>query len=172
MSWAVFWALAVVATPNAMNLADGLDGLAAGLCVISSLGLATLALRQSYLSLAIFAASLAGACLGFLWFNRHPAKVFMGDVGSLALGGAMAAMAARLNAPLALLGLCLIPFIEMLSVIIQVISFKTTGKRVFKMSPIHHHFELSGWSERKVVYVFWLMQAVAAATVVTWRLVR
>jgi phospho-N-acetylmuramoyl-pentapeptide-transferase len=172
ISWAVFWALAVVATSNAMNLADGLDGLAAGLCLISSLGLATLALRESYLSLAIFAASLAGACLGFLWFNRHPAKVFMGDVGSLALGGAMAAMAARLNAPLALLGLCLIPFIEMLSVIIQVISFKTTGKRVFKMSPIHHHFELSGWSERKVVYVFWLVQAVAAAAVVTWRLVR
>jgi len=167
---AAFWTLVMMAASNAMNLADGLDGLAAGLCVIASVGFAALSLLSNHHALAILALSLAGACLGFLWYNRHPARLFMGDVGSLALGAAMAAMAARLNAPLALLGLCLVPFIEMLSVIIQVISFKTTGKRVFKMSPIHHHFELCGWSERKVVYVFWLVQAVAAAAVVAWYL--
>ncbi len=172
LPWAGFWTLAMMATSNAMNLADGLDGLAAGLCVISSLAFAVLALIAGHHAVAVLALSLAGACLGFLWFNRHPARVFMGDVGSLALGAAMAAMAARMNAPVALIGLCLVPFIEMLSVIIQVISFKTTGKRVFKMSPIHHHFELCGWSERKVVYVFWLVQAVAAAGVVAWYLSR
>jgi len=170
--WTVFWTLAIVATSNAANLADGLDGLAAGLCVISCLGFAALSLIFARHALAVLALSVAGACLGFLWYNRHPARLFMGDVGSLALGAAMAAMAARLNTPVALIGFCLVPYIEMLSVIIQVISFKTTGKRVFKMSPIHHHFELSGWSERKVVYVFWLVQAVAAAAVAAWYLLR
>jgi len=172
LPWAAFWTLAMMASSNAMNLADGLDGLAAGLCVISSLAFAVLALIAGHHAVAVLALCLGGACLGFLWFNRHPARLFMGDVGSLALGAAMAAMAARLDAPLALLGLCLVPFIEMFSVIIQVISFKTTGRRVFRMSPIHHHFELSGWSERKVVYVFWLVQAVAAAGVVAWYLSR
>ncbi len=105
--------------------------------------------------------------MGFLGFNRHPAKIFMGDVGSLALGAALAAMAAWLRQPLALIGLCLVPFIEELSVIAQVFSFKTTGRRLLRMSPIHHHFELSGWSERRVVLTFWLAGALAAAAVVT-----
>jgi phospho-N-acetylmuramoyl-pentapeptide-transferase len=168
----LLWTVAMVAAANAANLADGLDGLEAGLCVISSLGFAVLGLKGSQPTVAILALALAGACLGFLWFNRHPARVFMGDVGSLGLGAAMAAMAAQLNLPLALGALCLVPFVEMVSVVIQVISFKTTGRRVFRMSPIHHHFELSGWSERKVVHVFWLVQAAAAGAVLVWYLTR
>jgi phospho-N-acetylmuramoyl-pentapeptide-transferase len=170
-SWAYmlpagFWMLAIVATSNAVNLADGLDGLAAGLCVVSSLGFAALGLRSGSHVLAASSLSLTGACLGFLWFNRHPARVFMGDVGSLALGAAMAGMAAMLHNPWALIGFCLVPFIEAASVILQVVSFKTTGKRIFKMSPIHHHFELSGWSEQKVVWTFWAVGAAAAAVTV------
>jgi phospho-N-acetylmuramoyl-pentapeptide-transferase len=164
--WGVFWVLAIVATSNAVNLADGLDGLAAGLCTIAAAGFALLALKAGEREVAIMGLALAGACLGFLGFNRHPARIFMGDVGSLALGGALAAMAARLNQPLALIGLCLVPFIEELSVIAQVVSFKTTGRRVFRMSPIHHHFELSGWSERRVVLTFWTVGALAAGAVV------
>jgi phospho-N-acetylmuramoyl-pentapeptide-transferase len=168
----LFWVFVMAFTSNATNLADGLDGLAAGLCAIAALGFAAIAWIQWRHEVAMFGLAVAGASLGFLWFNRHPARMFMGDVGSLALGGALAGMAAVLGQPLALLGLCLVPFIEAASVILQVISFKTTGKRVFKMSPIHHHFELCGWSERKVVYVFWLVQAVAAAAVVAWYLSR
>ena len=165
-AWAAFWALALVATSNAVNLADGLDGLAAGICAIGAAGFAVLALKAADRETATVALALTGACIGFLAYNRHPAKVFMGDVGSLALGGALAAMAARLHQPLALIGLCFIPFIEELSVIVQVISFKTTGRRVLRMSPLHHHFELSGWSERRVVLTFWLAGIVAAAAAV------
>ena len=164
--WVVFWVVAMTATSNAVNLSDGLDGLASGLSAIAAMGFALLALKAGDQTLAIAGLSLAGACLGFLFFNRHPARVFMGDVGSLALGGALAAMAAWLNQPLALVGLCLVPFAEAGSVVIQVISFKTTGRRVFKMSPIHHHFELSGWPERRVVHTFWLVALVAAVAVV------
>jgi phospho-N-acetylmuramoyl-pentapeptide-transferase len=165
-----FWLLAVVATSNAVNLADGLDGLAAGLCTIAAAGFAVLGMRSGQTEVAILALALAGGCFGFLLFNRHPARVFMGDVGSLALGAVMAAMAAVLDSPLALVGLCIVPFIEEASVIAQVISFKTTGKRVLKMSPIHHHFELSGWPEQRVVVVFWVgALAVAAATVAVVR---
>jgi phospho-N-acetylmuramoyl-pentapeptide-transferase len=163
--WSLFWLLAMVGTPNAVNLSDGLDGLAAGLCALGGAGFAILGLRAGNVEVAILAAALVGACLGFLWYNRHPAKVFMGDVGSLALGSALAAMAAWLDEPLALVALCFVPFVEAASVMIQVISFKTTGKRVFKMSPIHHHFELSGWSETRVVATFWLIQLVAAGAV-------
>jgi len=163
--------LAIVATANAVNLADGLDGLAAGLCTIAFVALAVIAMaRPIGLVVTTPALSLAGACLGFLWFNRHPARVFMGDVGSLALGAAVAAMASMLGIWI-LIGVCLVPFIEMLSVIIQVISFKTTGKRVFRMSPIHHHFELSGWSEQRVVWTFWGVGA-AAAVVMVWACLR
>ncbi len=168
--WTVFWTLAIIATSNAVNLADGLDGLAGGLCVMGFAGFALVALRLEHQGLAVLALSLAGACAGFLWYNRHPARLFMGDVGSLALGAAMAAMAARMNAPAALIGFALVPFLEMASVIIQVAWFKTTGRRVFKMSPIHHHFELIGWSERKVVTVFWLAQAASTAAVAAWYL--
>ncbi len=164
------WTLVMVATSNAVNLADGLDGLAAGLCAIAFLGLAAIGLARQMQPVATVALSLTGACLGFLWFNRHPARVFMGDVGSLALGAALAALASWIGI-WALIGVCLVPFIEEASVIAQVISFKTTGKRIFKMSPIHHHFELSGWSERKVVWTFWGVGA-AAAAVTVWAYLR
>jgi phospho-N-acetylmuramoyl-pentapeptide-transferase len=156
---AAFWVFALVLTSNAVNLADGLDGLAAGLCVVAGLGFAVIG---GVAEVWTFGLALAGACLGFLWFNRHPARLFMGDVGSLALGAAMAGMAAIMNNPVVLVGLCLVPYIEAGSVIIQVASFKATGKRVFKMSPIHHHFELSGWSERRVVWTFWAAALAAA----------
>lgn len=156
---AAFWVFAVVLTSNAMNLADGLDGLAAGLCVVAGVGFAVMG---GVAEVWAFGLALAGACLGFLWFNRHPARLFMGDVGSLALGAAMAGMAALMNNPVVLVGLCLVPYVEAGSVIIQVASFKATGKRVFKMSPIHHHFELSGWSERRVVWTFWAVALAAA----------
>ena len=172
--WVPVWTAAMVWTSNAVNLADGLDGLAAGLCVIAGLGLAALGLAHGQPEVSIAAAALAGACLGFLWFNRHPARVFMGDVGSLALGGMLAVMGAMLTPPgpqvampvLALVGLCLVPYIEATSVVLQVISFKSTGKRIFRMSPIHHHFELSGWSEQKVVWTFWGVAAAAAGVTV------
>ena len=164
--WAAFWIFAIVGTANAVNLADGLDGLATGLCLTAGLGFAVLSIFIAQPYVLLLALSLAGACLGFLWFNRHPARMFMGDVGSLALGGVLVGMAALLDRPVALIGLCLMPFLEAVSVIIQVISFKTTGKRVFKMTPIHHHFELSGWSEQKVVLASWLMGLVAAIVTV------
>lgn len=166
----LFWTLVMVATANAVNLADGLDGLAAGLCAIAFLGLAVVGLARHAQPVVTLALSLAGACLGFLWFNRHPARVFMGDVGSLALGAALAALTSFLGV-WALIGLCLVPFIEEASVIAQVISFKATGKRIFKMSPIHHHFELSGWSERRGVWMFWGVGA-AAAAVTVWAYLR
>jgi len=112
--------------------------------------------------IAIFGAALAGACLGFLFYNQHPAKMFMGDTGSLALGGAMAAMAILTKTELLLVIAGGLYVLEALSVILQVISFKTRGVRIFKMSPVHHHFELSGWSEVKVVTVFWLFSALVA----------
>ena len=111
----------------------------------------------SHPTLAVFAASLAGGCLGFLLFNRHPARVFMGDTGSMALGGAVAGIAAVTRSELALIVIGGLYAIETLSVIIQVISFQTTGKRVFLMSPLHHHFELKGWSEKRVVRFFWFV---------------
>jgi len=163
---AVFWVLAVVATSNAVNMADGLDGLAAGLCAMAGIGFAVLSALSGQREVTVFALALVGACAGFLLFNVHPAKVFMGDVGSLALGAALAGMAAWLDRPVALIGLCLVPFAEELSVIAQVVSFKTTGKRVLRMSPLHHHFELAGWSERRVVWTFWAVGAAAAAVTV------
>jgi len=150
----VFFVL--VGTTNAVNLTDGLDGLAAGTMTIAILAYALICLHFGKTALAIFCLAVAGATIGFLWFNVHPAKVFMGDTGSLALGGALAAVAILTKTEILLAVVGLIFVIEALSVIIQVISFKTRGKRVFLMSPIHHHFELKGWSETKVVGVFWL----------------
>jgi len=162
----VLWTLVIVATANAVNLADGLDGLAAGLCTIAFIALAAIGLARFHQQVVTLALALAGACLGFLWFNRHPARLFMGDVGSLALGAALAALTLFFGVR-ALIGVCLVPFVEEASVIAQVIAFKATGKRIFKMSPIHHHFELSGWSERRVVWTFWAVAlAAAVATVV------
>lgn len=153
----------LVGTTNAVNLTDGLDGLAAGTTTVAFAAYAAICLYFDQINLAVFCMAVAGATLGFLKFNAHPAKVFMGDTGSLALGGALAAVAVmtKTEALLAIVGGVFV--IEALSVIIQVISFKTTGKRVFLMSPIHHHFELSGWSETKVVTVFWLAGVVFSA---------
>lgn len=145
----------MIGTTNAVNLTDGLDGLLAG---ISSIVFTTYALVAIYLSqfdVAIFSASVVGACLGFLLYNAHPAKVFMGDTGSLALGGALVGIAILTKTELLLALIGAIFVIEALSVIIQVIFFKWKKIRVFRMSPIHHHFELSGWSEWRVVITFW-----------------
>lgn len=152
----------IVGTSNAVNLTDGLDGLAAGSCAITSVAYVVIAVALGYANFAVFSAALTGACLGFLFYNQHPAKMFMGDTGSLALGGALAAMAILTKTELLLVIAGGLYVVEALSVIIQVISFKTRGVRVFKMSPIHHHFELSGWSEVKVVTVFWSFSAVMA----------
>ena len=147
--------LVIVGASNAVNLTDGLDGLASGCMAIAAAVYCAICLLTNHFELAIFCAAIVGACIGFLRFNFHPAKIFMGDTGSLALGGAFAAMGILTHTELLLPVVGLIFVCEALSVIIQVISFQTTGKRVFKMSPIHHHFELSGWSELKVVFVFW-----------------
>jgi phospho-N-acetylmuramoyl-pentapeptide-transferase len=163
------WTIFLVGTSNAVNLADGLDGLATGLCFIGFIALALIRWNLFVEPVNTVALSFAGACLGFLWYNRHPAQLFMGDVGSLALGAALAGVAFWLVFSWSnwiLIGICFVPYLEAASVIIQVISYKTTGKRVFKMSPLHHHFELSGWSEQKVVYTFWAVGAVAAAVTV------
>lgn len=150
-----FIAFVVVGTVNSVNLTDGLDGLASGvtLIVLSFFGL--VALNWGMGSISIFSASLTGACLGFLIHNAYPAKVFMGDTGSMALGGAVSAIAILLNLPLIIPIVGGIYFAEALSVIIQVTSYKLTRKRVFLMSPLHHHFEQKGWPETKVVIVFW-----------------
>lgn len=162
MFYYLFVFVMIVGTSNAVNLTDGLDGLAAGSCAITSVAYVVIAVALGYSHFAIFGTALTGACLGFLFYNQHPAKMFMGDTGSLALGGALAAMAILTKTELLLILAGGLYVIEALSVIIQVISFKTRGVRVFKMSPIHHHFELSGWSEVKVVTVFWSFSALMA----------
>ena len=158
----IFVFVMIVGASNAVNLTDGLDGLAAGSCAITSVAYVVIAVALGYVNFAVFSAALTGACLGFLFYNQHPAKMFMGDTGSLALGGALAAMAILTKTELLLILAGGLYVIEALSVIIQVVSFKTRGVRVFKMSPIHPHFELSGWSEVKVVTVFWSFSALMA----------
>ena len=153
--------LVLVGTSNAVNLTDGLDGLASGNVAIASSCYGVICLITGHANLAIFCAAVVGACIGFLKFNFHPAKVFMGDTGSLALGGAFAAMGLLTHTELLLIVVGFVFVCEALSVIIQVISFQTTGKRVFRMSPIHHHFELGGWKEVKVVFVFWTVGLIA-----------
>ncbi|MCJ7689201.1 MAG: phospho-N-acetylmuramoyl-pentapeptide-transferase [Clostridiaceae bacterium] len=142
------------ATTNSVNLTDGLDGLATSVTIVVMTFFALVSNSLSNATLAIFCASLAGALLGFLKFNSYKAQIFMGDMGSLALGGAVAAVAMILKQPLLVMIVGGVYVLEALSVIIQVAVFKATGKRVFKMSPIHHHFELSGWHETKIVAVF------------------
>ena len=156
-----FMLFVVVGASNAVNLTDGLDGLASGCMAIAASCYAVICLLTGHDDLAIFCAATVGACIGFLKFNFHPAKVFMGDTGSLALGGAFAAVGilSRTEVLLAVVGFVFV--CEALSVIIQVISFKSTGKRIFRMSPLHHHFELGGWSEVKVVFVFWTVGLIA-----------
>lgn len=162
MAYYLFVFLIIVGATNAVNLTDGLDGLAAGSSAITAVAYVVISVALGYGGIAIFGAALAGACLGFLFYNQHPAKTFMGDTGSLALGGSMAAMAILTKTELLLVIAGGLYVLEALSVILQVISFKTRGVRIFKMSPVHHHFELSGWSEVKVVTVFWLFSALVA----------
>lgn len=152
----------LVGTSNAVNLTDGLDGLAAGTVAIAASAFAVVAVLTGHGDLAYFCVAMAAACLAFLRFNAHPAKVFMGDTGSLALGGALAAVGILTHTEILLAVIGFVFVCEALSVIIQVISFQTTGKRVFRMSPIHHHFELGGWSEWKVVTVFWCVGLIAS----------
>lgn len=162
--------LLVVGMSNAVNLTDGLDGLAGGLSSLAFLTMGALALGALgvNISLVIFAWAVAGGCLGFLWFNKNPARVFMGDVGSLALGGALAALGIAARQELLVVAVGAIFVIEALSVMIQVASFKATGKRVFRMTPIHHHFELSGWPEKVIVKRFWTTQLVLSALVLVF----
>lgn len=152
----------ILGTTNAVNLTDGLDGLATGISAIAGAAFAVVGLLVGSLSVTFFGIIVSAVCLGFLYFNANPAKVFMGDTGSLALGGAFAGMAIATKTELLLIVIGFVFVVEALSVILQVASFKTRGVRIFRMSPIHHHFELGGWSERKVVYVFWAVSLVTA----------
>lgn len=166
-----YWPFAlfiIVGAVNAVNLTDGVDGLAASVTTMVALALMLSSKIMMCTGFAAISAALAGGCLGFLIWNLHPAKIFMGDTGSLFLGGMICAVAFGIGQPLLLVPFGIIYIIEVLSDIIQVISFKTTGKRVFKMAPIHHHFELSGWSEMKIVTVFTAITAVCSAAGVIW----
>lgn len=149
-----FAVFVLLATTNAVNLTDGVDGLATTVTTIIFTCLTVIGIMTETKEVALMGSILVGTCLSFLLFNLHPAKVMMGDTGSLLLGGAIAGIALYLKMPLLLLIIALIPVIETLSVMIQVAYYKKTGKRVFKMAPIHHHFELCGWRENKVVAVF------------------
>ena len=155
--------LVVAGAANAVNLTDGLDGLAAGICAIVLLSYTAIAFVSDQQDLAIFGATLVGACVGFLWFNSFPAAVFMGDTGSYALGGAIAAMAVMTKTEILLAVIGAIFVAEALSVIIQVIVFKRFRRRVFLMTPVHHHFEMAAWSETKIIVRFWLIAAIFAA---------
>ncbi|HTW23959.1 MAG TPA: phospho-N-acetylmuramoyl-pentapeptide-transferase [Candidatus Baltobacteraceae bacterium] len=173
----LFLVFVIAGFSNGVNLTDGLDGLAIGCVLISSVALTVITYLSSnarwaeYLEiqripdaaeLTIFCGSLVGASLGFLWYNAHPAEMFMGDVGSLALGGAIGTVAVILKQEILLVSIGGIFLLELLSVILQVASFKLTGKRIFRMAPLHHHFELMGWSESKVIVRFWILALVFA----------
>ena len=147
----VFWQTGF---SNAVNLTDGLDGLATSVTIITTSTFALLAYKENNFPVLVFCLTIVGALLGFLLFNRNPAKIFMGDTGSLALGGILAAISVILHKEIVFLFIGLVYILETLSVIIQVAYFKKTGKRIFKMSPLHHHFELSGYGEVKTVYIF------------------
>lgn len=160
-----YYALVIImffAASNSVNFTDGLDGLLSGTSAVAFGAYSIIALEAAQGQSAVFSAAMVGAVLGFLVYNKHPAKVFMGDTGSLGIGGGLAAVAVLTKAELLLIVIGGVFVIEMLSVIIQVVSFKTRGKRVFKMSPIHHHFELVGWSEWRIVTTFWLAGLVLA----------
>jgi phospho-N-acetylmuramoyl-pentapeptide-transferase len=155
--------LVMAGTTSAVNLTDGLDGLAAGCSAIVLLSYIAITFTTRQTDLALVAACLVGACVGFLWFNSFPASIFMGDTGSLGLGGAIAAMAVMTKTEVLLIILGGIFVIEALSVLIQVFSFQAFRKRVFLMAPIHHHFELQAWSETKIILRFWIVAAVCSA---------
>ena len=158
----------IVGTVNAVNLTDGFDGLAGSVTFVAALGFMIIAALLSIYEMQLLAVAVAGAMLGFLVWNFHPAKVFMGDTGSMFLGGLVVAMGFGLGLPFLIAMIGIIYLIETLSVMLQVASFKLTGKRIFKMSPIHHHFEMSGWGEVKIVSVFSLITAVGCALAVWW----
>lgn len=158
-----FVILVIVGASNAVNLTDGLDGLASGCCVIAFSAYALYCYLTGANDLGFFIIILAGTCAGFLLFNYHPARIFMGDTGSLALGGALAGISVITRTEFLLAFLGMIFVLEALSVIIQVFSFQVFGRRIFKMSPLHHHFELSGWSEVHVVWAFWIFEGIAAS---------
>ncbi len=173
----LFVMIIIVGASNAVNLTDGLDGLAIGTTLIAAVTYTALTYAAGHFriadylkiawvpqtsELAVFCGAMVGASLGFLWFNAHPAEIFMGDVGSLALGGAIGTLAVMIKQELLLVLVGGLFVIEALSVILQVASFKLTGRRIFKMSPIHHHFELSGWRETKVVVRFWIIAIIFA----------
>ena len=150
-----FTMFVIISTVNSVNIADGLDGLVSGIMAVVSFFYTLVMLKLGLEDLSFFSAAITGGCIGFLVYNFYPAKVFMGDTGSLGLGGALAALLVLSGTQFYMLAFGMIFFIEALSVVIQVIFFKATGRRIFRMSPLHHHFELVGWSERKVVFVFW-----------------
>jgi phospho-N-acetylmuramoyl-pentapeptide-transferase len=158
----IFVFLLMAGMSNAVNLTDGLDGLAAGTVMIAMMVMAAIAYRNDQLNTALFGAAVTGACVGFLWFNAHPAGIFMGDTGSLALGAAFAAIAVMTKTEVISLVVGGIFVFEALSVMIQVGYFRLTRKRVFLMAPFHHHFEQKGWSETKVVIRFWIITALLA----------
>lgn len=146
--------IVILGTTNAINLTDGVDGLASSVSAIIVTCLVVIGISNQIYEVSVFGSIVIGAILGFLMFNLHPAKVIMGDTGSLMLGGLISGIALYLKMPILLIVIALIPVLETLSVIIQVAYFKKTGNRIFKMAPLHHHFELSGWKENKVVVVF------------------
>jgi len=177
MPFLIFVALVIVGSSNAVNLTDGLDGLAIGCVVVAAGALTVLTYVTSFArfseyldiphlpqvgELTVFCGALVGSSLGFLWYNAHPAEVFMGDVGSLALGGSIGMVAVAIKQEILLFFVGGVFVVEALSVILQVISFRLTGKRIFRMSPLHHHFELGGWSESKTIVRFWIAALVFA----------
>lgn len=160
----VYCLLLLVGMCNAVNLTDGLDGLASGCVMMVMMVLAGIAYRQNALEPSIFAATMCGACVGFLWFNSHPADIFMGDTGSLSLGMTVGALAILTKTEFLILLIGGLFVVEALSVMIQVYYFRKTGKRIFLMAPLHHHFEKKGWGETKVVVRFWMISGLLAAS--------
>lgn len=159
----IFCLILLVGLCNAVNLTDGLDGLAAGTVMVVMIVMSAIAYRQNLLEPSIFAAALAGACVGFLWFNSHPANIFMGDTGSLSLGMALGCLAVVTKTEFIVIIIGGLFVAEALSVMLQVFHYKRTGKRIFLMAPLHHHFEKKGWSETKVVVRFWIISGVLAS---------
>jgi phospho-N-acetylmuramoyl-pentapeptide-transferase len=159
MIFVVFWQTGF---SNAVNLTDGLDGLATSVTIITTSTFALLAYKENNFPIFVFCLVLVGALIGFLLFNKNPAKIFMGDTGSLALGGILAAISIILHKEIAFIFIGLVYILETLSVIIQVAYFKKTGKRIFKMSPLHHHFELSGYGEVKTVHLFAIIALISS----------
>ena len=155
LGFSLFAGLVIVGTANSVNLTDGLDGLAAGVTALVAAAYVFIASGLDKTGTAVLMAAVVGGCLGFLFYNRHPARVFMGDTGSLALGAALGATAVVTRSELFLLIMGGIFVLETMSVVLQVASFQLLGRRLFRMSPLHHHFELCNWSEKKVVFTFW-----------------